>query len=394
MTYESELKQEQEEILKKREACKVQNKELEQEKRLLAEELEAVRAEHEEKLTQIHQEIQVEEERLKKLQDNAAHYEHLGEESLRLVREKLSLAREEAAGFLADLALFGSSGERTAATSSLPVAGTTPSFLVQPGTPVEHVDVVQNTAESLELLRDNLKAAGAEHVKELAYFLYGAFQSGTPLLLVGPQGMAVADALSCAMTGRHTAVLDCCGDWNPVALETVMQVDTAVIAVKHPFLHRWIDQLISEIKCTGKLWIFIHPYADDLSLEPVGLYSYVFPLVLDVFMTGKTSGPMVGCRRSSGYREAEKCEDVKDMMKVVKNQIQKPMSKSICRELAAWACTSMPQENRDFFRFACLLFPLAVALDRKKEFLEKLRAENNLSSTDRRLLEDAVGDGI
>ena len=87
MTYESELKQEQEEILKKREACKVQNKELEQEKRLLAEELEAVRAEHEEKLPQIHQEVQVEEERLKKLQDNAAHYEHLGEECLRLVRE-------------------------------------------------------------------------------------------------------------------------------------------------------------------------------------------------------------------------------------------------------------------------------------------------------------------
>ncbi|WP_294556729.1 hypothetical protein [uncultured Mailhella sp.] len=394
VTYASDLRQQQAEIRKEQEACEARSKELEQEKRILEEKLAHVRSEHEKMLAQMQRETSAAEERLKQAQEHAAHYEHLGEESLRLLREKLSLAREEAAGFLADLALFGASGELASMMPSHASADTSASFLFRPGNTVEDPDVVQNTEESLEVLRDNVKAIGAEHDKELAHFLYGAFQSGTSLLLAGPQGMAVADALSCAMTGRHAAVLDCCGAWTPAALEAVMRDDAVVIVVKHPFLHRWIDQLVSELSGSGKMWIFVHPYADDLSLEPAGLYAYVFPLVLDVFITGKGSGVLTGCRRSSGYREQEKGGDVTDMVNAIKGLSRKPVVKNMVRELAAWACASMPAGSREFFRVACLLFPLAVALDRKTEFFDRLGAENNLSPADRRLFEDLPGERI
>ena len=389
-TYNFELKQEQEEIFKEQEAYAARRRELEQKKLGLAQELETVCSENQKKLALIQQEVKDAEGRLEKAKQNAVHYGRLSEESLRLVREKLNLARKEAAEFLADLALFGTSEKNTDAASSY--ASSSVSSFFQSGKPTKEHKVVRNTEESLELLQDNLKVVGAAHEKELAHFLYGAFQSRIPLLLAGPQGAAVADALSCSMTGHHAAVLDCCGAWTPTVLEGVMRDDTAVIVVKHPFLYRWIDQLIFELEDTGKMWIFVHPYADDLPLEPISLYFYIFPLVLDVFITGKISGSMVGCRRSSEYRKSEKCEDVKDMVNAIKSLSRKPTLKSNVRELTAWACSTMNERYKEFFRFACLLFPFAVALDRKNKFLENLKSENNLSSTDRRFLEDALGE--
>ncbi|WP_165067713.1 hypothetical protein [Desulfovibrio sp. ZJ200] len=384
--YDSELKQEKEKIFKEQEIYADRRRELEQKKQ----ELENVYSEHQKKLALIQQEMKDAEERLEKAKENAVYYEQLSEKSLCLVREKLNLARKEAAEFLADLALFGTSEKNADAASSY--ASSSDPFFFQSGKPTEDQEDVRNTEESLELLQDNLKMVGAAHEKELAHFLYGAFQSRIPLLLAGPQGAAVADALSCAMTGHHAAVLDCCGAWTPTVLECVLHDDTAVIVVKHPFLHRWIDQLIPELEDTGKMWIFVHPYADDLPLEPVSLYSYIFPLVLDIFITGKTSGSMVGCRRSSEYHQSGKCEDVKNMVNSIKFLSRKPTLKNNVRELTAWACATMNERYKEFFHFSCLLFPFAVALDRKNKFLEKLGSENNLSSTDRRFLEGALGE--
>ena len=69
-----------------------------------------------------------------------------------------------------------------------------------------------------------------------------------------------------------------------------------------------------------------------------------------------------------------------------------PNLKNKGKELIAWACSLMNGGCKEFFRFACLLFPLAMALDRKQELHEKLEAENNLSSTDKRFLEDLLGE--
>ena len=389
---EVELKQEHEKLFKEQEICKVLRGELELEKQTLANELEGARSKHQKKMELIQQEILAAEEHLKDAQEKAAYYEQLGEESMHRVREKLALAREDAAGFLADLALFGIYDEQARMVSLHSSTAIPSSFRFQPGKPAEEQELVQNTEESLDLLQDNLKTAGAEHEKALAYFLYGAFQSGMHLLLAGPQGAAVADALSCAMTGCHAAVLDCCGAWTPMALETALRDDAAVIVVKHPFLHRWIDHLISELDNTGKMWIFVHPYAEDLSLEPAALYSYVFPVILDIFITNKTFGASVGCHKANEYQELSKCEDVKDMVSAIKMLGRNPNLKNKGKELIAWACSLMNGGCKEFFRFACLLFPLAMALDRKQELHEKLEAENNLSSTDKRFLEDLLGE--
>lgn len=400
--YQGELKQTHEEILKDIEACKAQRKGLEEEKKRLAKEAEEARSKTQKELARLQQETKSAEERLEKAleeaeqaeqlrQENVEQYKKLGEDSLRLVREKLSLARKEAADFLADLALFGTPGEGGGTAVFQPALTAPASFSFQPGKKTEEKEDVQETKELLRVLQENLENAGAEHAEELAHFLFGSFQSRTHLLLAGPQGMDVADALSCAMTGRHAAVLDCCGDWTPSALDAVLVSDDTVIAVKHPFHRRWIDQLAPELDRTGKIWLFLHPYADDLVLEPAGLYSYVFPVVLDLFIVDRPYGPMVGSRKSPRYKEFGPADSIKEIKESFNTLGLKPAVKNRGRELAEWACTQMKESRKDFFRFACLLFPLAMAFDKKRDFLEILEQKNELKSSDISLLKDSLG---
>ena len=110
-------------------------------------------------------------------------------------------------------------------------------------------------------------------------------------------------------------------------------------------------------------------------------------------MTGRTSGSFSGCQRTNNFREAHKYEDVQDMVKNLKLFTRKPILKSMGTELSSWAnAVSMSEREREFFCFACLIFPLAVAFDRKDILLRKIYEENNLSSIDKNLLESALGE--
>lgn len=351
--------------------------------------------------TRIQREIKEAEACLGNAQEQVKHYEALSWEGLRLVREKLSLAREEAAEFLADLALFGSPGEAMAPVSSVMPERPVPMARFLPGAEPEEWEDVESAEDRLEALQENLKQAGADKKRcfELAAFLYGAFLSGTPLLLAGPQGAPVADALSCAMTGRHAAVLNCCGEWNPAVMEDIMGRADEVVIVKHPFQNRWIDHLLPELDGTGKgkRWIFIHPYADDLPLEPSSLYQYALPLVLDIFMRppdpDSSADDMICCRKGKDYRDFPKNEDTGRTIAIFKKLSRNFYLETKVRQLVARICGVPETEKRNevFLCWSCLFFPLAVALGQKEVFLETIK-DSKLEQADRTFLENAIGE--
>lgn len=351
--------------------------------------------------TRIQREIKEAEACLGNAQEQVKHYEALSWEGLRLVREKLSLARKEAAEFLADLALFGSPGEAMAPVSSVIPERPVPMVRFLPGAKPKEWEDVESAEERLEALRENLKRAGADQRRffELAAFLYGAFLSGTPLLLAGPQGEPVADALSCAMTGRHATVLNCCGEWNPAVMEDIMGRADEVVIVKHPFQNRWIDHLLPELDATGKgkRWIFIHPYADDLPLEPSSLYQYALPLVLDIFMRppdpDSSADDMICCRKGKDYRDFPKNEDTGRTIAIFKKLSRNFYLETKVRQLVARICGVPETEKRNevFLCWSCLFFPLAVALGQKEVFLETIK-DSKLEQADRTFLENAIGE--
>lgn len=207
-THRQELEREKTEYRKHRTEFEVERNTLEKER----EELKAEQA-------RLQREVEEAKACLDNVREEAKRYEELGRKSLEQVREKLSLAREEAAEFLANLALFGTPGEAASVSSITGRSTLMTRFL--PGIVPKEWEPVVSVEEELEELKENLRQAGTdkEHLAELAAYLYGAFQNKTPLLLAGPQGIFVANAISCSMTGRYAAVLDCCGEWDSTLLD-------------------------------------------------------------------------------------------------------------------------------------------------------------------------------
>lgn len=368
-THRQELEREKTEYRKHRTEFEVERNTLEKER----EELKAEQA-------RLQREVEEAKACLDNVREEAKRYEELGRKSLEQVREKLSLAREEAAEFLANLALFGTPGEAASVSSITGRSTLMTRFL--PGIVPKEWEPVVSVEEELEELKENLRQAGTdkEHLAELAAYLYGAFQNKTPLLLAGPQGIFVANAISCSMTGRYAAVLDCCGEWDSTLLDMAREGEDKVIIVKHPFHSRWIDHLVPELDSTGKMWIFVHPYAGDLSLETSGLYQYILPLVLDIFIAHPADAEGLLCsRKGKEYKEISINEDVRSMTGPLKKLCRNLYLEMQVKQLMSVTCGLSERGDEAFLRCGCLLFPLAIALGRKDIFLEIIQGDLSLS---------------
>lgn len=331
---------------------------------------------------------------LNNAQEEAKRYEALGREGLQKVRDKLSLARKEAAEFLADLALFGSPGESTASMSPMSAHQTMVTRFLSGRTP-EEWETVSSTEDELEELKENLRQAGVgkEYLSELAAYLYGAFKSKVPLLLAGPQGTFISNAVSCTLAGRYAAVLDCYGEWSPAMLDTVINGNDEVIIVKYPFQNRWIDYLIPELDATGKMWIFVHPYAADLPLEPSSLYQYVMPLVLDIFIDHPADIEGMLCsRRGKKFNETSRATNNTAMVGPLKKISRNHYLEMQIKQIMAVSRGLPYIGNESFLIWGCVLLPLSIALGRKDIFLESIQSDSSLSQQDRVFLENAIGD--
>ena len=393
--HQQELNEEENKLQQARAEFEVQRDTLEKEQEKLEADFTEFQRNQKVEQARIQNETKKAEARLINIREEAKHYETLGQESLQLVREKLSLAREEAAEFLADLALFGTHDYVTASVSSGIEERPIPMARFLPGRLPAEWETVTSAEEELEELEENLRQSGVnkEHLSALAVYLYGVFQSKIPLLLAGPQGISIANAISCTMTGRYAAVLDCCGEWDSTMLDEAIGSDDVVIIVKHPFQNRWIDHLLPELAATEKMWIFVHPYADDLPLEPSGMYQYLLPLVLDIFIDHKATPEAILCSRRGGeYKEISSATEIRRMTSPLRKLSRNLYLEMQVNRLMGFVCALSKKGNEAFLRCGCLLFSLAIALGRKDTFLEIIQNEESLEQTDRTFLEESIGD--
>lgn len=203
-------------------------------------------------------------------------YEVLGANTVQAVRDKIGLAQQDMAGFIAELSTFlpqqsvqGSPANRWTFT---------------PGEVCHSMDNMEGCSswkDTFELLCDNLQLAGigSQWTIMLSSFLYSAYLNRMPLLLAGPNAKAIADALSMTIYGKKVDLLKCCGEQDAAALSSFVESDMA--AVQNPFHPDWIS-CISHSNNGFALWL--HPFTEDLQIEPNGLYHYAYPIFTECFV--------------------------------------------------------------------------------------------------------------
>lgn len=305
-------------------------------------------------------------------------YEALGKETVQAVQDKIGAAQKNMAEFIADLSVFmpQKSVENSKSYELKPASRWT--FVHGTAHDAEEdIEICGNWKETLELLRDNLKLAGvgSQWTGMLSSFLYSAFLHRMPILLAGPNAEAIASALSLTVHRKSLDVLKCCGEQDLDAITEYKK--SSLAAVENPFHPDWV-MCIPQTSNNG-FTVWLHPFIEDLQIEPRSLYNYVYPVFTECFVDQPPLGKkMLAGKKNETYAEFQPDEHYRAKMGPIKKL---GMSRLILNRLqtvlADAKCMGAVSDLSMEYLFG--LLPLSV-LGGKQQFLaELLGEEKNLT---------------
>lgn len=325
------------------------------------------------------------EERRDTLTAEIVRREQLAEDVEKQVASRITAAREKAAEFICEMAFHG-----PAATA--PTAGTAKIRFV-PGKKL-NIDISEHREawDVICTLQDGLEEAGIieKRTSMLAAFLYTAHVLRTPLLLAGPNGRGIADAISAALFGRTASILRCEGVYDPGAVEEYMRDEGRVLALLDPINTGWISYISEFAEGRDKLILAVHPFAEDLQIEPRGLYNYVVPVLTELFVDRPASGEYIGGRFGADFQEYD-CADPQKKIHLTRKLSMPVLLRNRLQQILADMKTLLGKDMPDYdVLFAAL--PYAYATGKVDVLLEEIENEGSLSKDTQTLLRTFLGD--
>lgn len=199
------------------------------------------------------------------------------------VAQRINAARKDAAEFISEMAFTTS-----AVTGPFIPTASASQVLFQPGSSlttdlIEH----QESWDAIRTIWEGLEGAGVgeDYSLEFAAYLYAAYTARIPLLLAGPNGHDIVDALSVALWGKTASILRCEGEYSPKTIEDLLNGDDGKVVAVQNLLHTgWIDHIPELLRMKEKFFVVLHPFAEDLMIEPKGLYNYLLPVLTEPFV--------------------------------------------------------------------------------------------------------------
>ena len=284
--------------------------------------------------------------------------EQLAEDISVKVKSRISEARKDAADFIAEMAFTAQPTPQTPAFYS---AGR---------------DYVSDDADcndswkgAVETLSLELREAGVAEQYTLGFsaFLYSAYINHFPTLLAGPNGESISDAFSVSLFGKTAGVADCSVPYSPG-----VEIGTDdVFMVKHVFRNEWIAHIAELQKFKGYHFI-IHPFTEDLFIEPKSLFSYALPVFTELIVDSLPAGNYIGAKRSQNYEEYKPQKPEAKYDKLLKSlgftSYARNRLQAVITDFHALMASVNAPENTDF---DCLfaVFPYALITCRDKSAL-------------------------
>lgn len=202
------------------------------------------------------------------------------------IQREWSAAEENAAEFWAKKFVFSQGIRRDGAYNAGDGQGVRKSSLFTPGVAFALETEKNDEKSPAKTLAERLeKQIESDFIKEMTSFLMAAFSRREPLILAGPCGERIVDAVA-AVRGRRPGTLRCDGDWNEGAVAQAEGGDDEIILVKNALDSRWVDRWPDAISQASKQWILTTPCAEDLTLLPQGFYNYFTPLLTEIVVAG------------------------------------------------------------------------------------------------------------
>lgn len=155
----------------------------------------------------------------------------------------------------------------------------------QKGIPLQS-DQVDEESE-WTLLQENLEICGVVPAASpsLAAVLLAAYRLRKPILLAGPNGRAIADALSCVIRAAAADELSCEGPFDHDTLAGAFEGDGGVLVVRGGMNSSWTEAILETMGATTRMPIFLLPLSDDLAMMPRGVLDYAVSIDTQPFVT-------------------------------------------------------------------------------------------------------------
>ena len=311
-----------------------------------------------------------------RLQTEIARYKILEKETVAAIREKIAGAQKNVAGFIADLSIL------------LPQATSNESGWkyrhISAVYPEDEVGVSKDWKDELNELSQNLSYSlnvEPDLATMLAAFLYSAHIHNAPILIAGPCGQDIANALSVSLYADNAGQLMFGEQFDCDIADAVNNVNEHIVAAQNMFGKGWGDIIPQMLANSRKHIVWTHPYVEDLAIEPQGLYNYMLPVISECFVgTVSALEPYAGKRSEDFIGYVPKDTHPLRIAAFKKLGISKALLRQLSRVISdAKVMVDSPERAKDMEMLFGVM-PICVLTGQLDVMREVLEAESGISS--------------
>ena len=210
----------------------------------------------------------------------------LGNDTVIAVREKIADAQKDMASFIADLSAFlpqPSASQPSRNVTKLWKYDCAPKDIFSE----DDIELAYTWSDEYNAFSQNLThslSIESSFGSMLAAYLYSAHINNVPLLIAGPGGTDIANALSVSLYAENAGHLTLGNECDYNIIDEMRKYSEPVISIGNMFGKGWADTLPQEFTHLSKQIIWTHPTVEDLIIEPKGLYNYMLPVLSESFI--------------------------------------------------------------------------------------------------------------
>lgn len=292
------------------------------------------------------------------------------------IKEKIAGAQKNVAGFIADLSIL------------LPQATSNESGWkyrhISAVYPEDEVGVSKDWKDELNELSQNLSYSlnvEPDLATMLAAFLYSAHIHNAPILIAGPCGQDIANALSVSLYADNAGQLMFGEQFDCDIADAVNNVNEHIVAAQNMFGKGWGDIIPQMLANSRKHIVWTHPYVEDLAIEPQGLYNYMLPVISECFVgTVSALEPYAGKRSEDFIGYVPKDTHPLRIAAFKKLGISKALLRQLSRVISdAKVMVDSPERAKDMEMLFGVM-PICVLTGQLDVMREVLEAESGISS--------------
>ena len=210
----------------------------------------------------------------------------------------------------------------------------------------------------------------------LAAFLCATYIKKQPLLLVGPNAIDIIQAFSAAVTAHKHGVLCCEGGYTHQAVEKIGANGESIVIINNFLASGWINRLPEILYNKDIFYVFTHPYAEDIQVEPKSLYGFMLPLFTEFLVDKKATGKYYGGYFSDNFKSFSPEKGAHKELSVLSKFALSSLVRGKINSIAATMHNIYPLATADDdFLFG--IFPIAYASMAVNELAEEIADSQN-----------------